>query len=77
MYKKPFLVAEISSNHCGDFNLKKDLILNAKKCGANAVKIQTYTPQCMTINSKKKHFIINSGLWKGYNYWDLYKKAHT
>ena len=77
MYKKPFLVAEISSNHCGDFNLCKDLILNAKKCGANAVKIQTYTPKCMTINSKKKHFIINSGLWKGYNYWDLYKKAHT
>ncbi len=77
MYKKPFLVAEISSNHCGDIDLCKKLILNAKKNNADAVKIQTYTPKCMTLNSKKKHFMINFGLWKGYNYWDLYKEAHT
>ena len=77
MYKKPFLVAEISSNHCGDYKLCKNLILKAKESGADAVKIQTYTPKCMTLNSKKKHFIIKNGLWKGYNYWELYKKAHT
>ena len=68
MYKKPFLVAEISSNHCGDYKLCKNLILKAKESGADAVKIQTYTPKCMTLNSKKKHFIIKNGLWKGYNY---------
>ena len=73
----PFLIAEISANHCGNFNLAKKLIKCAKKNGANAVKLQTYTANTMTIKSKKKYFKIKSGLWKGYNLWDLYNKAHT
>ena len=77
MKKRPFLVAEISANHCGSLNLAKKLIKCAKKNGADAVKLQTYTPETMTINSSNKKFIIKSGLWKGYKLWDLYKEAHT
>jgi len=75
--KKPFFVAEISSNHNGILENAKKLILDAKKFGADAVKLQTYTPSTMTVNSRKKYFKINEGLWKGYNLWDLYKKAYT
>lgn len=74
---KPFFVAEISSNHNGNFHFAKKLIKDAKVFGASAVKLQTYSPRTMTVNSKKKYFKINKGLWKGYNLWDLYKKAYT
>ena len=77
MKKRPFLVTEISANHCGSLNLAKQLIKSAKKNGADAVKLQTYTPETMTINSNNKKFVIKSGLWKGYKLWDLYKEAHT
>ena len=72
-----FLIAEISANHCGNLKLAKKLIKCAKTNGANAVKIQTFTPDTMTINSNKKYFKIKQGLWKGYNLWDLYNKAQT
>jgi pseudaminic acid synthase len=74
---KPYLVAEISSNHDGVLENAKKLILEAKIFGADAVKLQTYTPQSMTIKSNKNIFKIKEGLWKGYSLWDLYKKAHT
>ena len=74
---KPFFIAEISSNHNGNINNAKKLIYEAKKNGADAVKLQTYTPGTMTVNSKKSYFKINEGLWKGYNLWTLYKKAYT
>ena len=77
MKNKIFLIAEISANHCGNFKLAKKLIKCAKKNGANAVKLQTFTPDTMTINSNKKYFKIKQGLWKGYNLWDLYNKAQT
>ena len=77
IFKKPFLIAEISANHAGSFQKAKKLIMCAKKNGANAVKLQTYTPDSMTLRSSKKYFKIKSGLWKGYNLWDLYKKAQT
>ena len=75
--KKPFLIAEISSNHCQKLSMAKKMIKMAKKYGADAVKIQTYTADSMTLNSNKKYFKIKSGLWKGYKLWDLYKKAST
>ena len=75
--KKPVFVAEISANHCGDFNLAKRLIKCAKLNGADAVKLQTYTPDTMTVKSNKKYFKIKNGLWKGYQLWDLYNKAQT
>jgi len=77
MKNKVFFIAEISANHCGNFNLAKKLIKCAKINGADAVKLQTYTADTMTIKSNKKYFKINEGLWKGYTLWDLYNKAHT
>ena len=77
MKNKVFLIAEISANHCGNFFLAKKLIRCAFKNGADAVKLQTYTADTMTIKSNKKYFKIKEGLWKGYTLWDLYNKAHT
>ena len=75
--KIPFLIAEISSNHCGNFSIAKKLIKCAKDNGANAVKIQTYTADTMTLKSNKKYFKIKNGLWKNYNLWNLYNEAKT
>ena len=54
--KIPFLVAEISANHCGNINLAKKLIKCARDNGADAAKLQTYTADTMTIQSNKKIF---------------------
>ena len=72
--KKPFFIAEISGNHNGIISNAKKLIDAAKSGGADAVKLQTYTPDMMTIKNKKK---IKHGLWKNYNLWELYNKAQT
>ena len=74
---KVFFIAEISANHCGNFNLAKKLVKCANVNGADAVKLQTYTADTMTVKSDKKYFKIKNGLWKGYTLWDLYNKAHT
>ena len=71
----PFFIAEISGNHNGDIRKAKKLIYHAKKNGADAVKLQTYTPDMMTLKTNK--FKIKNGIWKNYNLWELYKKAHT
>lgn len=74
---KPFIIAEVSANHGGNIERAKETILAAKRVGADAVKIQTYTPDTMTLNSSKSDFIITDGLWEGYNLYELYKEAHT
>lgn len=74
---KPYVIAELSANHGGSLQRAKASILAAKRCGANAVKIQTYSPDTMTIDTDKSDFIIKAGLWKGYNLYQLYKEAHT
>ena len=66
--KKPFLIAEISANHCGNFNLAKKLIRCAKDNYADAVKLQTYNANTMTIKSDKKYFKIKKGLWRVINF---------
>tara|TARA_X000000950_G_C13889520_1_gene650271 strand:+ start:1082 stop:2122 length:1041 start_codon:yes stop_codon:yes gene_type:complete len=73
----PILIAEISGNHCGKKSLFLKHIISAAKSGADLIKIQTYEPQDITINSRSKKFFINSGTWKGMRLWDIYKKAHT
>ena len=75
--KTPFFVAEISANHNGSLLHAKKLIKIAKKYGADAVKLQTYTPDTLTIKSNKLDFKIKGGLWNGRTLWDLYKKAQT
>tara|TARA_X000000950_G_scaffold233412_1_gene282914 strand:- start:16 stop:1062 length:1047 start_codon:yes stop_codon:yes gene_type:complete len=75
--KKPHLIAEISANHCGNFQKAKNLIKTAKINGADAVKIQTFTADAMTLNSNKNIFKIKHGLWKGFKLWDLYDQAKT
>jgi pseudaminic acid synthase len=75
--KTPFFVAEISANHNGSLLHAKKLIKIAKKYGADAVKLQTYTPDTLTIKSNKPDFKIKGGLWNGKTLWDLYEKAQT
>ena len=71
------MIAEISANHGGSIEKAKKSIKAAKEAGANAVKIQSYTPDTMTLNSSKPDFKIKKGLWKNYNLYQLYKEAHT
>ena len=74
---KPFIIAELSANHAGNIDRAKETILAAKNSGADAVKIQTYTPDTMTIQSDKSDFVIQDGIWSGYSLYDLYQEAHT
>ena len=67
----------MSANHKGSLELAKRNYKGCKKVGADAVKIQTYTPDTMTIKSNKTDFYISEGLWKGRTLYDLYKEAHT
>ena len=71
------MIAEISANHGGSIEKAKKSIKAAKEAGANAVKIQSYTPDTMTLNSSKPDFKIKKGLWKNYNLYQLYKEAYT
>lgn len=73
----PYIIAELSANHNGSIERALKTISEAKKCGADAIKIQTYTAETMTINSNSPDFMIKNGLWKGYKLYDLYKWAET
>jgi pseudaminic acid synthase len=74
---KPYVIAEMSANHNGDLNTAFKLIETAKGAGADAVKIQTYRPDTITIKSDLPDFKINDGLWSGKTLYDLYEWAHT
>jgi N-acetylneuraminate synthase len=73
----PYIIAEMSGNHNGDIDNALNIIEKAKKCGANAIKLQTYTPDTITIKSNKPDFMIKKGLWKNRTLYDLYEEAHT
>lgn len=73
-----YIIAELSANHNQDFNQAVELIKTAKDAGADAVKLQTYTPDTLTINCDNKYFTIGKGtLWEGKNLYDLYGEAYT
>ncbi|HIE46159.1 MAG TPA: pseudaminic acid synthase [Flavobacteriaceae bacterium] len=74
--KKCFIIAELSANHGGDIEIAKETIRAAKRAGADAVKLQTYTADTITIDVKSDLFKINQGThWDGQYLYDLYKKA--
>ena len=73
----PYIIAELSRIHNGDLDRAKDLIAHAKEAGADAVKLQTYTPDTMTIDCDSELFRVKDGLWAGRNLYELYGQAQT
>ncbi|MDE3742220.1 pseudaminic acid synthase [Maribacter polysaccharolyticus] len=73
-----FIIAELSANHNGDLNVAIETIRAAKRTGADAIKLQTYTPDTMTIDANNEHFKITVGtLWDGKTLYELYGEAYT
>jgi pseudaminic acid synthase len=75
--QKPYVIAELSGNHNGDINRCFRIIEEAKRAGADAVKLQTYRPDTITINHHGPEFMIKGGLWDGRRLYELYEEAHT
>ncbi|NMB33094.1 MAG: pseudaminic acid synthase [Clostridium sp.] len=72
-----YIIAEMSANHAGDLDRAIQIIHKAKESGADCIKIQTYTPDTMTINCDKDYFYIGGGTWEGENLYNLYQRAST
>lgn len=72
-----YIIAEMSANHAGDIERAKDIICSAKEAGADCIKIQTYTPDTITLNCNNKYFHIDTGTWGGESLYSLYNKAYT
>lgn len=77
MSNKTFIIAELSANHNGSKQTALDSIRAAKRAGADAIKIQTYTADTLTLNCDKPDFRLGGGLWAGETFYSLYKKAYT
>lgn len=71
-----FIIAELSANHGGDIDIAKETIRAAKRTGADAIKLQTYTAETITLDSDKDDFIIKGTIWEGKKLFDLYKEAY-
>ena len=74
---KTFIIAELSANHNGSIDLAKKTIRAAKRAGADCIKLQTYTPDTITLNSKKQDFLIKGNIWEGKSLYELYSQAYT
>lgn len=75
--QEPYIIAELSANHNGSLERALKTIEAAKLCGADAIKLQTYTADTMTIDCDSPDFIVNGGLWDGLKLYELYKWAET
>lgn len=73
----PLIVAELSANHGGSLAVAKDSLRAIAKSGADAVKLQTYTPDCLTLDCDNEYFRIKGTLWDNMNLYELYKQAQT
>jgi pseudaminic acid synthase len=73
----PFVIAEMSANHNGNLEAAFRIIDAAKRAGADAIKLQTYTPDTITLNCDGEEFQIRGGLWEGKSLYELYQEAHT
>ena len=72
-----YIIAEMSANHAGSIEHAKEIIHAAKESGADCIKIQTYTPDTLTIDCDNNYFHIENGTWGGENLYHLYSKAYT
>lgn len=72
-----YIIAEMSANHAGSIERALEMIHVAKEAGADCIKIQTYTPDTMTIDCHNEYFNIEKGTWEGENLYSLYQKAYT
>lgn len=72
----PYVIAELSANHNGSLETAKRIIEEAAKAGADAVKLQTYRPDTITLDSDNDEFRIKGGLWDGRTLYELYEEAH-
>ena len=73
----PYVIAEMSANHNGDVNNAYKIVDMAKASGADAVKLQTYHPDTITMDMNTPEFMIEGGLWDGKNLYELYESAFT
>lgn len=72
-----YIIAELSCNHNQDFDIALELVRQAHQAGADAVKLQTYRPDTITIDCDNEYFRIEGTIWEGQNLFQLYKKAYT
>lgn len=72
-----FIIAELSANHNGSLEVALETVRAAKRAGADCIKLQTYTANTITIDSRKEDFMIKGTIWEGKNLHDLYKEAYT
>lgn len=73
---EPYVIAELSANHNGSIEVAKDIIKIAKNAGADAIKLQTYRPDTITMDVKTDEFLIKNGLWAGKSLYELYESAY-
>lgn len=71
-----FIIAELSANHGGDINIAIETVRAAKRAGADAIKLQTYTADTITLDSDKDDFVIKGTIWEGKKLYDLYNEAY-